>query len=66
MFREDVLKDIITDVINTMVSNVIEVSSVIQRAENSKIKKQIAILENQLFTTKQSINKGEKAEKENY
>lgn len=57
MFREDVLKEIIIDVINTMVSNVIDVSKVIQRAENSKVKKQIAILENQLFSAKQSINK---------
>ena len=40
-----------------MVSNVIDVSSTIQRAENCKLKKQIAILENQLYTAMQSINK---------
>ena len=54
---EDVLKDILLDVIDTMVSNVMDVSETIQKAQRNKLKKQIGILETQLYTTTQSIQK---------
>ena len=54
---EDVLKDILLDVIDTMVSNVMDVSETIRKAQRIKLKKQIGILETQLYTTTQSIQK---------
>ena len=57
LINEDVLKDILLDVIDTMVSNVIDVSEAINKAESGKIRKQIGILENRIFTIEQSIKK---------
>ena len=54
---EDVLKDILLDVIDTMVSNVMDVSETIRKAQRNKLKKQSGILENQLYTTTQSVQK---------
>ena len=51
------LKEIILDVIDTIVSNVMDISETIKKAEHSKLKKQIGILENQLYTNTQAIQK---------
>lgn len=57
LIREDVLKEILLDVIDTLVSSVMNVAETISKAERGKLKKQIGILENQLYVNTQSIQK---------
>jgi DNA invertase Pin-like site-specific DNA recombinase len=57
LIREDVLKEILLDVIDTLVSNVMNVAETISKAESGKLKKQIGILENQIYVNTQSIQK---------
>ncbi len=49
LIREDVLKEILLDVIDTLVSSMMNVAETISKAERGKLKKQIGILENQLY-----------------
>jgi DNA invertase Pin-like site-specific DNA recombinase len=57
LIREDMLKEIILDVIDTIVSNVMDISETIKKADRSKLKKQIGILENQLYSNTQAIQR---------
>ncbi len=57
LIREDVLKEILLDVIDTLVSSMMNVAETISKAERGKLKKQIGILENQLYVNTQSIQK---------
>lgn len=57
LIREDVLKEILLEVIDTFVSGVMNVAETISKTERSKLKKQIGVLENQLYVNTQSIQK---------
>ena len=55
--REDTLRDILLDVIDTMINSIIDVSGMMKKAKNKEIKDQIGKLENQLYKLEQTITK---------
>ncbi len=57
LIREDVLKEILLEVIDTLVSSMMNVAETISKAERVKLKKQIGVLENLHYVNTQSIQK---------
>ncbi len=60
LIREDVLNDILLDVINTMTKSIVNVSEAMKKAENTKLNKQIALLENDKYKISAEIKKTSK------
>jgi len=57
LIREDVLNDILFDVLDTMIKSIVNVSEAMKKAENTKLNKQIALLENDKYKAREEIKK---------
>jgi len=57
LMREDTLRDILLDVIDTMINSIIDVSGMMEKSKKKKINDQIGKLENQLYKLEQTITK---------
>ena len=60
IIREDVLNDILLDVLDTMIKSIVNVSEAMKKAENTKLSKQIALLENDKYKVREKIKKTSK------
>ena len=60
LIREDVLNDILFDVLETMIKSVVNVSEAMRKAENTKLNKEIALLENDKYKVSEEIKKTSK------
>lgn len=60
LIREDVLNDILLDVLNTMIQSIVNVSKAMKKADNSKLNKQIALLDNDKYKVREETKKTSK------
>ena len=57
LVREDTLRDILLDVIDTMINGIIDVSEMLEKAKMKEINNHVGKLKNQLYKLKQTIAK---------
>lgn len=60
LIREDVLNDIMIDILDIMIKSIVKVSKAMKKAENTKLNKQIALLENDKYKVSEEIKKTSK------